>query len=69
MREPTLVASLGSLILTFLPAPGLRMASHFTARKSIPIIVPAVLHLAFTAVEGALLAFVFAIFSAINPSI
>ena len=28
------MASLGSLILTFLPAPGLRMASHFTARKS-----------------------------------
>ena len=43
---------------------GLLLASHFTARKGIPFAVPASLYLAFTAVEGVMLAFIFAVFSA-----
>ena len=54
---------LGTLIVTFFLALGLLLASHFTARKDIPIAVPAALYLAFTAVEGAMLAFIFAVFS------
>ena len=51
------MASLGSLILTFLSAPELLMASYFTARKRIPIIVPAVLHLAFHRRRGSVAGF------------
>ena len=40
------------------------MASYFTARKQIPIAVPSFLYLAFTAVEGAILALIFAALSA-----
>ena len=63
LTETYLVASLGSFLLTFLLAVGLLFAAHFTARKDIPIAVPAVLYLGFTAVEGAMLAFIFAVFS------
>ena len=63
MMETYLIASLETFILTFLLALGLLLASHFTARKDIPIAVPAALYLAFTAVEGAMLAFIFAVFS------
>ena len=58
-----LIASLGTLLLTFLLALGLLLASHFTARKGIPIVVPAGLYLAFTVIEGAMMAFIFAVFS------
>ena len=61
--ETYLAASPGRFILTFLLALGLLMASHFTARREIPIAVPVTLYLAFTAVEGATLAFIFAVFS------
>ena len=63
LTETYLVTSLGTLVVTFLIALGLLLASHFTARKDIPIAVPAALYLAFTAVEGAMLAFIFAVFS------
>ena len=63
LTETYLVSSLETFLLTSLPALGLLLASHFTARRDIPIAVPAVLYLAFTAVEGAILAFIFAIFS------
>ena len=58
-----LIASLGTLLLTFLLALGLLLASHFTARKDIPMVVPTGLYLAFTAVEGTIMAFIFAVFS------
>ena len=61
--ETYLITSLGTLIVTFFLALGLLLASHFTARKDMPIAVPATLYLAFTSVEGAMLAFIFAVFS------
>ena len=66
LTETYLVDSLGTLLLTFLIALGLLLASHFTARKKMPIGVPASLYLAFTVVEGTMLAiiFAFAVFSA-----
>ena len=64
LTETYLVASLGTLLLTFLLALGLLLASYFTARKQIPIAVPSFLYLAFTAVEGAILALIFAALSA-----
>ena len=64
MMETYLIASLETFILTFLLALGLLLASNFTARRSdIPIVAPAILYLAFTAVEGAILAVIFALFS------
>ena len=64
LTETYLLDSLGTLLMTFLLALGLLLASHFTARKKMPITVPASLYLAFTAVEGAMLALIFAVFSA-----
>ena len=63
LTETYPVTSLGTLVVAFLLALGLLLASHFTARKDIPIAVPAALYLAFTAVERAILAFIFAVFS------
>ena len=57
-------ASLGGLVVTFILVIGLLMGTHFTAGKDIPIAVPAVLYLAFAAIEGAMLAFIFAVFPA-----
>ncbi len=58
-----LITGIGTLVITLFLALGLLMASHFTARRNIPFAVPAALYLAFTAVEGVTLAFIFAIFS------
>ena len=64
MMETYLISSLETFILTFILALGLLLASDFTARRSdIPIVAPAILYLAFTTVEGAILAVIFAHFS------
>ena len=67
MMDIYLITSLGIFILTFLLALGLMLACNFTARRwDIPIVASAILFLAFTAVEGAILAFIFADFSLSN---
>ena len=64
LMEIYLAASLGAIILVFILAIGLLMGTHFTAKKGVPIVVPAALYLGFVATWGALLAFIFAAFSA-----
>ena len=75
LTETNLMTSLGSMLLTpllgigtmllftSLLALGLLMASHFTARKHIPFMAPTILYFGFTVVEGAMLAFIFSVFS------
>lgn len=64
LMEIYLASSLGAIILVFILAIGLLMGTHLTAKKRVPIVVPATLYLGFVAAEGALLAFIFAVFSA-----
>ena len=64
LMEVYLFASLGALILAIILTFGLLIGTHLTAKRGVPIVVPAGLYLGFAATWGALLAFIFDAFSA-----